>query len=62
MSAEDSHYRRRGGAREFNRRRESIWSSYECNTILSIRRAARAGCCETVKLVQGYERILYISQ
>lgn len=48
------------GVREFNRLRGINLQEYECNTIFVD--PPRAGLdFDTVKLVQGYERILYIS-
>ncbi len=48
------------GVREFNRLRGINLQEYECNTIFVD--PPRAGLdLDTVKLVQGYERILYIS-
>lgn len=59
MSAEDFTQAMQG-AREFNRLAGIDLSSYECNTIFVD--PPRSGLdAETVKLVQGYERILYIS-
>ncbi|HDR1020911.1 TPA: tRNA (uridine(54)-C5)-methyltransferase TrmA [Pasteurella multocida] len=48
------------GVREFNRLKGIDLKAYECNTIFVD--PPRAGLdAETVKLVQGYDRILYIS-
>ncbi len=48
------------GVREFNRLQGIDLKSYQCETILSIRRAAGLDN-ETEKMVQAYPRILYIS-
>ncbi len=59
MSAEDF-TQALNGVREFNRLRGINLKDYECNTIFVD--PPRAGLDpDTVKLVQGYERILYIS-
>jgi len=48
------------GVREFRRLQDVDLSGYECNTIFVD--PPRSGLDdETVKMVQGYERILYIS-
>lgn len=59
MSAEDFTQAMQG-AREFHRLADIDLTSYECNTIFVD--PPRSGLDEeTVKLVQGYDRILYIS-
>ncbi|MGL4454652.1 MAG: tRNA (uridine(54)-C5)-methyltransferase TrmA [Plesiomonas sp.] len=59
MSAEDF-TQAMNGVREFNRLKGIDLKSYQCNTIFVD--PPRSGLdADTVKLVQGYERILYIS-